>query len=195
MGGGGELNYVHEDEIWRQQMKTEVEVSAAWHDNWGFLAGRETGPCRGFSTKVAKYAVPGGGTSVKQIRVSDESAEGHAAAESEAATRKAMSSLEWHSKLPAPVVPCDKGGRTLVNESLRGVETREAALLMRSHKLQSLGDACLTDGLDPAQKYRAPMVDSHEYGWRAPTATNGRPSLELFGVAEHGKRGVVTKFT
>ena len=37
----GEVNYVHEDEIWRQQLKTEVEVASVWKDNWGFLAARE----------------------------------------------------------------------------------------------------------------------------------------------------------
>jgi len=65
---------------------------------------------------------------------------------------------------------------------------------MRSHRLQSLGDACLTDGLAPGEKYRAPVLDSHEYGWRVATKGNGMPNLEMFGVAEHGKQGVVKKF-
>ena len=44
---------------------------------------------------------------------------------------------------------------------------------MRSHRLQALGDACLTDGLGPGEKYRAPVCDSHEYGWRVPHKGNG----------------------
>jgi len=85
-------------------------------------------------------------------------------------------------------------GVRLVANDTDGVESRDAALLMRSHKAQTLGDACRTDGVSPGQKYRAPVLDSHEYGWRVPTSTNGRPNLEMFGVAEHGKIGVVNKF-
>ena len=43
-------------------------------------------------------------------------------------------------------------------------------------------------GVDPHHKYHQPVVDSHEYGWRAPTATNGRPRLEMFGVAHYGRK-------
>ena len=60
-----------------------------------------------------------------------------------------------------------------MSNDVDGVESREAALLMRSHRLQSLGDACLTDGLNPGEKYRAPVLDSHEYGWRVPMKGNG----------------------
>ena len=192
--GGGEVNYVHEDEIWRQQMKTEVEVSAVWNDNWGFLAGREPEETRGFSKNLAKYS-QGGVSSVKPVRVPDDTTEGIAAADSESNARKMMSSLKYHTRPVAPVIPCSKGGVTLVKDDVKGVESREAALTMRSHRFQSLGDACLTPGLDPCEKYRAPVVDSHEYGWRAPSSTNGRPSLEMFGVAEHGKKQVVQNFT
>ena len=85
-------------------------------------------------------------------------------------------------------------GIDLVRDAKAGVETRESAMLMRSHKFQSLGDACLTDGVDPGVKYKAPVLTSHEYGWRAPTTSNTRPSLEMFGVAEHAKKQVVKKF-
>ena len=43
---------------------------------------------------------------------------------------------------------------TLVDSDTSGVTSRDRALLMRSHKFQSLGDACLTEGVDPGVKYR-----------------------------------------
>ena len=92
------------------------------------------------------------------------------------------------------VCVCVSQGIDLVRDAKAGVETREAAMLMRSHKFQSLGDACLTDGVDPGVKYQAPVLTSHEYGWRAPNTSNTRPSLEMFGVAEHAKKSVVKKF-
>lgn len=65
---------------------------------------------------------------------------------------------------------------------------------MRTHKFQSLGDACLTAGLDPVDKYRMPVTGSQEVGWRAKTsAGNGRPGLELFGVSQHGIKGTLAK--
>ena len=85
-------------------------------------------------------------------------------------------------------------GITLVKSDTSGVANREAAMLMRAHKFQSLGDACLTDGVDPGVKYTAPVCNSHDYGWRAPSSSNNRPSLEMFGVAEHGRKAVVKKF-
>ena len=85
-------------------------------------------------------------------------------------------------------------GVKLVTDPKVGVETREAAMLMRAHKFQSLGDACLTDGVDPGVKYKTPFLTSHEYGWRAPNSSNTRASLEMFGVAEHGRKAVVKKF-
>ena len=72
--------------------------------------------------------------------------------------------------------------------------SRESALMMRSHKFQSLGDACLTEGVDPGVKYRTPLVNSHDYGWRAPSKSNDRPSLEIFGVSHYGRKAVVAKF-
>ena len=78
-------------------------------------------------------------------------------------------------------------GTTLIRSSEAGIESREAALLLRAHNLQSLGDSCRTQGVDPHHKYNQPVVDSHEYGWRAPTKTNGRPTLEMFGVSHYGR--------
>lgn len=86
-----------------------------------------------------------------------------------------------------------QGTKTVLNDT-DGVLNREAALLMRAHRLQSLGDACLADGLSPGEKYRAPVLDSHEYGWRVPTNSNGLPHLEMFGVAEHAKKQVPLYF-
>jgi len=59
---------------------------------------------------------------------------------------------------------------------------------MRSNHFQTLGDACTIDGLDPRQKYRAPVTASQEIGWRAPSKTNQVKSLELFGVSQHGHK-------
>lgn len=188
------MNYVHEAEIWRQQLKNEETSAASWGDDWGFLAGREPPPARGFSQKVAKYSYGNQKWSVKSVRVPDDSDEGVAAAESEQSARKMMSSLSCDTKPVAPVKPCESKGLRTVSNDVDGVESREAALLMRAHRLQSLGDACLTEGLNPGEKYRAPVLDSHEYGWRVPQKGNGMPNLEMFGVAEHGKQGVVKKF-
>ena len=75
-----------------------------------------------------------------------------------------------------------------------GPTSREAALLLRSHKFQSLGDACLTEGVDPGVKYKGSVFTSHDYGWRAPTSSNTRKPIEMFGVAEHGRKSIVAKF-
>jgi hypothetical protein len=190
----GEVNYVHEQEIWRGQMKTEVESAATWHENWGFLTGKEQSEPRGFTTKVAKYAYGAGNWSVKQVRVPDNSEEGIAAAVTEQEGRKLMPTLEWTTTPDSPVKPCAAKGVTLVKDTKTGVEGREAALLMRSHKFQTLGDACLTEGVDPGVKYHTPVITSHEYGWRAPTSSNTRPPLEKFGVSDFGRKQVVRKF-
>lgn len=257
------MNYVHEAEIYRGQLKNEVESAAVWHDNWGFLAGRKQPPARGFSTNVAKYSYGAGQWSVKSVRVPDSSDEGMAAAKAEQDGRKLMSTLSWQTVPNKEVQPCaakvrifrsctcsrarkrvcwrgqasclagtrptlpacspcahsracgaslgcnffgahprlccrlaalESQGIQLVKDAKVGVETREAAMLMRAHKFQSLGDACLTDGVDPGVKYFTPFLTSHEYGWRAPNTSNTRPSLEMFGVAEHGRKAVVKKF-
>ena len=107
MPGGGELNYVHEAEIWRQQLKTEVEGAAVWNDNWGFLTGREQGVPRGFSENVAKYSYGPGKWSVKSVRVPDNSDEGIAAATSEQNARKLMSTLTWQTAPDGPTKPCE----------------------------------------------------------------------------------------
>ena len=104
--GGGEVNYVHEEAIWRQQLKNEVEVAATWGDNWGFLTGREPPPARGFSQKVAKYAYGQGKWSVKSVRVPDDTAEGMSAAESEQVSRKMMTTLSHDTVPDAPTKPC-----------------------------------------------------------------------------------------
>ena len=191
---GGEVNYVHEDEIWRQQLKNEVEGASTWGSNWGFLTGREQSEPRGFSTKVAKYSYGPSKWSVKTVRVPDDTPEGVAAAVSEQHARKIMSKLTWQTRPASLVRPCERQGQMLVNDDTAGVESREAAMLMRAHKFQSLGDACLTDGVDPCAKYKAPVLNSHEYGWRVPSNSNERPTLEMFGVAEHAKKQVVKKF-
>lgn len=191
---GGEVNYVHEDEIWRQRLNNETEGAAVWNSNWGFLAGRDQQAPRGFSERVAKYSYGPSKWTVKSVRVPDNSEEGVAAAQSEQDARKMMSTLAWDTQPPGTCKPHAAKGMTLVADTTKGVPTREAALLMRSHKFQSLGDACLTDGVDPGVKYNAPVLTSHEYGWRCPTSSNTRPPLEIFGVAEHAKKQVVKKF-
>ena len=100
------MNYVHEAEIWRGQLKNEVESAAVWHDNWGFLAGRKQPPARGFSTNVAKYSYGAGQWSVKSVRVPDSSDEGMAAAKAEQDGRKLMSTLSWQTAPNKEVQPC-----------------------------------------------------------------------------------------
>jgi len=190
MASGPEKNMVHEDEIWRQQLKEEVEAAKTWKTNWGFLGERSEAEPRGFSTAVAKYQKPGGGWTVKSIRVADNTEAGVAAATSEQDARTLMTSLTSETKPRAPMQPCaSKFGQPLVRDRFSGVESRDAAEGLRAHTMQTLGDACRTDGIDPKVKYSAPVCNSHEYGWRAATKTNttGANSLEIFGVAEHAR--------
>jgi hypothetical protein len=194
----GETNYVHEESIWKQRLEEETRGAAEWHRNWGFLAGKEAPPPRGFSNSVAKYSFGQRQWTVSHVRVPDNSAEGMAAAESEHAARKTLSNLTWRTIPTKETIPCEaKGaytGMTLIESDTSGVKNREAALLMRTHKFQTLGVACHTAGVDPALKYRTPIATSHEYGWRAPKEGNGRPSLEMFGVADHAKKQVCARF-
>ena len=195
-GGGGEVNYVHEQTIFQHTIEEETRAAVTWKQNWGFLANRPQPPPRGFSTSTAKYAYGGTKWSLGDKRVFDSSAEGIAAAVAERDARKTISNLTWESQPPKETKPCEaKGayvGMTLVESDTSGVKNREAALLMRTHSLQTLGDACRTAGLDPVEKYRRPVSASHEVGWRAKTVVaNGRPGLELFGVAEHAKKQIV----
>lgn len=37
-------------------------------------------------------------------------------------------------------------------------------------------------------RYVAPLTSAQEIGWRAPSKSNPRPSLELFGVCQHGRK-------
>jgi len=155
-------NYVHEDEIWRQQLKNETDVAADWKANWGFLSEREHADVRGFSTSVAKYSTTGGKWSVKTVRVADDSEAGRLAAESEQNARKTMSSLRHDTAPTMPVKACEHKGAALVRDSYSGVEDRTAAMSLRAHNFQCLGDAGRTRGVDPVAKYHAPVVDSHE---------------------------------
>jgi hypothetical protein len=75
-----------------------------------------------------------------------------------------------------------------------GPINREAALLLRAHKFQSLGDACRTEGVDPNVKYNTPIFMSHDYGWRVSSTKNPRKSLEMFGVSQYGIKEKVSKF-
>jgi hypothetical protein len=198
MPGAGEVNYVHEQTIYSGTIETETRSAKDWHTNWGFLANRPQPPPRGFSTRTAKYVYGGSQWSLGDKRVSDSSAEGIAAALAEQKNRKTLTSLTWQTVPPQATKPCQaKGayaGMTLVESDTSGVKNRESALLMRTHMLQTLGDACRTEGLDPTDKYRRPVTASHEIGWRARQSVgNGRPGLELFGVAEHAKKQVVKK--
>lgn len=191
-------NAVHEEAIWKQRLEEETRGASEWHHNWGFLANKPMPAPRGFSSSVAKYSSGGGQWTVSSVRVPDSSAEGMAAAESEQKARKVMSTLSWQTKVPEITKPCDaKGayeGMTLVESDISGIKSREAALLMRTHKFQTLGVACRLQGLDPPEKYRCTLATSHEYGWRAPSSSNKMPSLEMFGVAEHAKRQLCAKF-
>lgn len=101
------MNYVHDAEIWRQQLRNEVEVASQWQENWGFLTGREPPPPRGFSHKVAKYTHSQGKWTVKGVRVADDSEEGIASAVSEQNARKMMSSLTSETKPVTSVIPCE----------------------------------------------------------------------------------------
>jgi hypothetical protein len=284
MPGGGEVNYVHAETIWRQRLDEETRAAAEWHGNWGFLANKPQPPPRGFSTRTAKYTYGGSQWTLQQTRVPDSSEQGVAAAVAERDARKRMSSLTWESKLPNITQPCSAHGAytgiklvesalarhprtpsprahptrahllalqlltaelgdppslhappfsparycenlaltqrvhspapssalpvclprvilcalvsSCVSGDTSGVKTREQALLMRTHMFQTLGDACRTAGVDPAEKYRAPVTAAHEVGWQVGRARSAgaRPTLEIFGVSEHGIKGRVGKF-
>jgi len=182
-----EKNYVHDGEIWRQRLKNESESAKNWETNYGFLAADQHAEPRGFSQNVAKYVTRSDKWTVGSVRVADNTEAGIAAAVSEQDARKRMSALKWESAPAGPTKHCVDKGRVLVKDEFSGVESRDAALQLRAHTMQTLGDACRTDGVDPHHKYKAPHTDANEYGWRVPTATNGRQSLELFGVGEHNK--------
>mmetsp|Transcript_12282 Transcript_12282/g.40322 ORF Transcript_12282/g.40322 Transcript_12282/m.40322 type:complete len:143 (-) Transcript_12282:52-480(-) len=55
------INFVHEDENWRQRVRYETESQKVFKDNWGFL---ETTRAEGlkFDTRLVKYFNPAGGT-------------------------------------------------------------------------------------------------------------------------------------
>ena len=195
MPSGGEINYVHAQTIFTDQIEEELRASVQWHTNWGFLANRPQPPPRGFSTKTTKYSYGPNQWSIKQKRVPDESAQGIAAAEAERNQRKEMSHLAYNTAVTQSTKPCEAlgayKGMKLVESDTSGVKNREAALLMRTHKFQTLGIACHTVGVNPVDKYRQPVSASHEVGWRATrSAGNGRPGLEIFGVGDHAMKQI-----
>ena len=102
----GETNYIHEAEIWKGRLETETKGAEEWYKNWGFLAGKELPPPRGFSSNVAKYAYGSGQWTVSNVRVPDSSKEGLAAAKSEQDARKRMSTLTWETQPAHPTKPC-----------------------------------------------------------------------------------------
>lgn len=53
-------NEVHALEIYRDQMKKELDSAAEWKKNWGFLAEKPAAPPRGFCEISVKYASKGG---------------------------------------------------------------------------------------------------------------------------------------
>ena len=196
-GGDGVLptkNYVHEMELWRQRMDTEVAVAKEWKDNWGFLAKHGGSEPRGFTTNMVKYSTGGGAWNVKPIRIPDDSTEGYEAARSEQVARERMSSLEWTT---APANPTkkvdDRYGRPLVHDQYRGVESRDAAKRLVTHSRQALGEASQTEGIDPNQKYSYPMTSLQEIGWRAPSTNNKNNPLEMFGVCQFARNQVCKK--
>ena len=193
-----QINYVHEQTIYQHTIEEELGSAALWHTNWGFLANRPQPPPRGFSIATAKYTYGGTKWTLEGKRVPDNSKEGIAAAEAERHIRKTMSEVTWQSVPQKETKRCEaKGyykGTVLVESDTSGVKNREAALMMRTHNLQTLGDACRTAGLDPTDKYTRPISASHEVGWRArKVVANGRPGLEMFGVSDHARAQVVNK--
>ena len=127
---GKEVNYIHEQTIFADQIEKETAAAAEWFDNWGFLANKPQPPPKGFSTRTAKYAFGGNSWSLQQKRVSDESKEGISAAEAERNIRKTMANLTWQSRPHTATKPCEaKGaykGMVLVESDTSGVKHREA---------------------------------------------------------------------
>ena len=147
--GDGSINYVHEEEIWKQRLEEEWRGDAEWHRNWGFLAKKEMSKPRGFSTNVAsklaaalahtahrpraphlsrhsrrvlaaEYAYGGNKWTISSVRVPDNTPEGVSAAVSERDARKTMSSLTWATKNPTITKPCEaKGAYTGMTRALR----------------------------------------------------------------------------
>ena len=68
MGADGQVNYVHEEALWKQRLDTEMKGAHEWFDNWGFLANKPLGDPRGFSSSVAKYTYGANGPHTKRRR-------------------------------------------------------------------------------------------------------------------------------
>merc|ERR1719171_1034020 len=67
---GRQVNYVHEAENWRQRIRYENDSSKTFEDKWGFLKGKKDDEPTAYSTKLAKYFNPQGGTwTVRQKRI------------------------------------------------------------------------------------------------------------------------------
>ena len=58
------------------------------------------------------------------------------------------------------------------------------AVAMQKKQLQAVGRSLELPGVDPNVKYSYPQTRSQEVGWRAYN------SLEIFGVAQHGKQKI-----
>ncbi len=199
MGGGGPtapkvpLSECATNAIWRQRLKSEAEAAHEWRGTWGFMAERPYPPPRAFSTVPVKYTTTAGQWTNSRLRIADDTAEGAAAARSEQDARKAVARVDHTTRPALPVKPCETKGVRVVRAADVGVESRTAAKLMLSHTLQTLGDACRTDGMDPGDKYVAPQTAAQEVGWYAANAANGRRNVELFGVAEYGVKNMRKK--
>ena len=127
---GKEVNYIHAQTIFADQIEKETAAASEWFDNWGFLANKPQPPPKGFSTRTAKYAFGGNSWTLEQKRVPDESAEGISAAEAERNIRKTMANLTWQSRPYTATKRCEaKGaytGMVLVESDTSGVKHREA---------------------------------------------------------------------
>jgi len=53
-------NEVHALEIYRDQMRKELESAVEWKKNWGFLASKPQPQARGYSEVAVKYSVGAG---------------------------------------------------------------------------------------------------------------------------------------
>ena len=177
-------------EIWRQQLRNEAEAAEAWKANWGFIANKKYPPPRGFSTMPVKYTAKAGTWTNSRIRVPDSSKEGTESAMAEEKARQELSKIDWKTNPVLGVKPCETKGIKVVTDSREGVPNRTAAKLMLAHKLQALGDACLTDGMSPNQKYSAPQTSSQEVGWYAPSANKPSRGVELFGTGEYARKNM-----
>ena len=137
MPAGKEINYIHEQTIFGDQIEKETKAAADWYNNWGFLANKPQPPPRGFSLASAKYTYGGSNWTLEQKRVPDNSKEGITAAEAERNIRKTFANLTWQTKVPTATKPCEaKGaykGMILVDTDTSGVKNRESVRKILSY--------------------------------------------------------------